>query len=299
MEPMQTSEENITDETLGQDVEEMPTPDQRQPLPPWPRIAMAVVVLIVLVVLVGPRLLEQFGRGEEPPSPTFAQMEQAVQADPTNDGLRYDLAGAYYRAGRFEEAWSQLHSIEAYAATLNTSEAIASAEKAVQADPSSKEAHFKLGTAWAHAQLFAPAEVAFQQAIALDNEYVDARVNLGVVYYQLNRLSDALAQYDAALAVQPNDADVHHNRGTVYVQVALQSSPPNEEVLDQGVEDLQRALELNPDLFQAHFSLGVVHDLRGEKEAAIAAFERFVELDDGSDPQATTAAQSHLERLRQ
>ena len=151
----------------------------------------------------------------------------------------------------------------------------------------------------AHAQLLVPAEIAFKQAIALDSRYVDAHTNLGVVYYQLGRLDEALSEYDAALAVNPDDADVHYNKGAAYVQQALQVSIHDEALLDQGVGEFQRALEIDPNLPQAHFSLGVVYVTRGQNQDAISEFQRFLELDDGSDFEATSAAQNYLIGLEQ
>ncbi len=142
-----------------------------------------------------------------------------------------------------------------------------------------------------------PAEAAFQQAIALDNRYVDAYTNLGAVYYQMNRLDEALTKYDAALAINPDDAAAHYDKGVVYVQKALQASS-DEALLKQGTDELSRALEINPNLPQAHFSLGVVNMMRGKSQEAIAEFQRFLALDDGSDPEATANAQSYLKQLQ-
>jgi tetratricopeptide (TPR) repeat protein len=255
--------------------------------------------LVLIVALAWPSLRGQItprlGSTETPP----AAPEQAVPVSSADEARPYELAGASYRAGRFEDAWTQLRAVEAYRLAAEAQPEIAEAERAVQDDPSSKEAHFKLGTAWARAGLLELAEIAFQQAITLDSQYTDAHTNLGVVYYQMGRLPEALAEYDAALAVSPDDADVHHNKAAVYIQQALQVSPTDDNLLKQGLEELQRALQLNPDLPQVHFSLGVVHMMQGESQQAIAEFKRFQELDDGSDPQATQAAQNYLAQLEQ
>jgi tetratricopeptide (TPR) repeat protein len=230
---------------------------------------------------------------------SLTELEQAAVADPKDDVAQYELAGALYRDHRFDEAWAQFRAVAAYQLAADASPDIVAAEQEVQASPASKEAHFRLGTAWARAQLLVPAEIAFQQAIALDDRYVDAHANLGVVYYQMGRLSDALSEYDAALAVSPNDADVHYNKGAAYVQQALQVSPPDEALLNQGINELQRTLEINPDLPQVHFSLGVVYANQGQNQEAISEFQRFLELDDGSDPEATSSAQEYLTKLNQ
>jgi len=266
----------------------------------WLKVGLGLAGVILILILAWPNLRDQIvprlGLADDAP---LAELEQAAADDPDIDALQYDLAGAYYEAGRFEDSWAQFRVVEAYRLAADANLEIVQAEQTVQADPKSKEAHFTLGTTLARAQLVAPAEIAFKQAIALDSGYVDAHTNLGVVYYQMGRLSEALSEYDAALAVSPNDADVHYNKGATYVQQALQGSVLDETLLNQGVSEFQRALEIDPDLPQAHFSLGVVYATRGQNPEAISAFQRFLELDNGSDPEATAAAQDYLARLQE
>ena len=147
--------------------------------------------------------------------------------------------------------------------------------------------------------MYAPAEVAFLEALSLDDRYVDAYSNLGVVYYQMNRLADAVEQYDRALSISPEDADVHHNRGAAYVQQALQKATMDRTLLDKGIAEFERAVELDPTLGKAYFSLGVIYyQVLGDKEAALPMFEKFVELDDGSEAQATLMAKQFLQELK-
>jgi tetratricopeptide (TPR) repeat protein len=112
-------------------------------------------------------------------------------------------------------------------------------------------------------------------------------------------LPDALREYDAALKINFDDADVHHNKAAVYIQQAIQSYPPDMALLDEAQNEIDLALKIKPDLPQAHFSQGVVYMVRGQNQDAIAQFRRFLELDDGTDPEATAAAQSYLTQLGQ
>jgi tetratricopeptide (TPR) repeat protein len=265
---------------------------------PWLRVGIGLLAVILILALAGPGLWNRFFAASNPASQAIAELEKAAAAQSTDEMAQYKLAAAYYQARRFDEAWAQLRKVAPYRQAAQSRPEISDLERALQAAPESKEAHFRLGTAWAQAQLLAPAEVAFQQAIALDDRYVDAHTNLGAVYYQMNRLDDALREYDAALVISPNDAAAHYDKGVVYVQKALQASSPDEALLNQGTDELRRALEINPNMPQAHFSLGVVAMMRGKPQDAIAEFQRFLALDDGSDPEASANAQSYLKQLQ-
>jgi tetratricopeptide (TPR) repeat protein len=290
----------MTDEFEDEEIQPDSAHDEPSRGSRWLKVGLGLVGVILILVLVWPSLRDQITARLGPADgAALTELEQIAAADPANDALQYELAGAYYQAHRFEDAWAQFRAVEDYRAAADAAPEIDQAEQAVQATPSSKEAHFELGTALARAQLLVPAEIVFKQAIALDSQYVDAHTNLGVVYYQTGRLSEALATYDAALAISPNDADIHYNKGAAYVQQALQVSTPDEGLLDQGVSEFQRALEINPELPQAHFSLGVVYATRGQNQEAISEFQRYLELDDGSDPEATVAAQNYLTQLEE
>jgi tetratricopeptide (TPR) repeat protein len=277
-------------------VEAQPVELSKQPR--WLRLGIGLLAVVLILALAGPGLWNRFFAAPNPAAQAMAGLEQTAAAQPTDETAQYKLAAAYYQARRFDEAWAQLRKVAPYRQAIQSRPDISNLERAVQADPGSKEAHFKLGTAWAQAQLLAPAEAAFQQAIALDDRYVDAHTNLGAVYYQMNRLPDALREYDAALAISPDDAAAHYDKGVVYVQQALQAPSPDQTLLKQGTDELHRALEINPNLPQAHFSLGVVNMMTGKSQEAIAEFQRFLALDDGSDPEATTNAQSYLKQLQ-
>jgi tetratricopeptide (TPR) repeat protein len=265
----------------------------------WLAVGLGLLGLIVIAVLAWPTLSQQISRSRGQAGPPLAELKQAAEANPADSVLQYRLAGAYYQASQFEEAWAQFRTVADYRLAADAGPEIARAEQAVHQAPASKEAHFRLGTTWARAQLLEPAEIAFKQALTLGPRYADAHANLGVVYYQMGRLSDALHEFDAVLALHPEDADVRHNRGNVFVQQALQTSPPDEKLLAEAIAEFQRALEINPGLAQAHFSLGAVYFIQGQQQEAIAEFQEFMALDDGSDPTATSAAQSYLEQLGQ
>ncbi|MGQ9502841.1 MAG: tetratricopeptide repeat protein [Anaerolineae bacterium] len=262
------------------------------------RIAVGLLLLSVLVWLSYPSLRQTLIPNRTAPSDQVDRgtTDQRIQQ---GEMAQYQAALAHYQAEQFAEAWAALRQVPSYVAALQSRPDIEQAEQAVQAEPTSSETHFKLGAAWMRANLLTLAEAAFRKAIALDAQYVDAYVNLGVALYQMGRLDEALQEYEAALGIAPDDAAIYHNKGVIYVQQALQNQPPDKQLLGKGLAEFHRALELDPNLPQAYFSSGVVYHLRGQRQEALDMFKRFQELDDGSDPQATTMAQQYIEELSQ
>lgn len=149
--------------------------------------------------------------------------------------------------------------------------------------------HFLRGNELAQEGRFEEAIAEYQAALETDPDSVSAMVNLGIAYYSMGQLDDAIKQYQQALEIAPNDADIHSNLGAAYVQ---------QDNLEEGLQEYQTAVSLDPELAQAYFGLGVIYGGLGQNEDAIAAFEKFQELDEGQDPMATDLAQQYLEQLK-
>lgn len=88
--------------------------------------------------------------------------------------------------------------------------------------------------------------------------------------------------------MQTNDAEAYYNRGTVY---AIQERYP------EALQDLDRALDINPDFAQVYGNRGLIYKALGKTDEAIADLERFIELSDNPEWQAMI--EQHLAELRQ
>jgi protein O-GlcNAc transferase len=155
--------------------------------------------------------------------------------------------------------------------------------------------HFEKGNEFVEAMQFAEAAEEYEKALEIEPDNVDVMSNLGVTYYRLGELDKAIEIYTKAIAIAPEDADIHSNLAAAYVQ---KQEPGATDQLDMALEQYQKAIELAPDLAEAHYGAGAVYALLGRIEEAIQAFERFQELDTGTDPKATENAQAILEQLR-
>ncbi len=170
---------------------------------------------------------------------------------------------------------------------------LAAAEQGFRAalalDARSAQAQFGLGNALVRQNKLPEAEAAYRAAIQADPQMSTAHANLGVVYYQQGSLTKAAESFNAALRLKADDPQTLYLLGAVRIQ---------ENNLAEAEKLLTRARDLAPNLPEVYYGLGVLHKLRGEKDAAIAAFEKFLEIGPGQDKSAMDYAQKELAELK-
>lgn len=160
---------------------------------------------------------------------------------------------------------------------------------AVSREPKSAQAQFALGNTLVRQGKLAEAEAAYKAAIAADPNMVAARANLGVAYYQLGQLAKAADEFTAVLKVNPNDPATTYLLGAVRLQ---------ENNVSEAERLLLKARDLDPNLPEVHYGLGALYKLKGQKAEAIAAFEKFLQIGPGQDPQAVEYAKQELKALK-
>jgi protein O-GlcNAc transferase len=169
----------------------------------------------------------------------------------------------------------------------------ATAEKqyrdAATLDPRSAKAQFGLGNVYVRQGRFAEAEQAYKAALALEPGMTAAQTNLGVTYYQMGQLSKATDSLTTALKAEPNDAK------TLYLVAVIRLQENN---LPEAEELLVKARGVDPNLPEVYYGLGVLYRLKGQKEDAIKAFEKFLAIGPGQDPGAVDHARQELEALK-
>ncbi len=182
-------------------------------------------------------------------------------------------------------------------ATSTASSADEANSNAVAAE-NSPEKLFELGNNYYQTDRYDDAVAAFSRAIDLQPDYDAAYANLGAVYYAQQKLGLAEETYNKAIKLSPNDADLIYNLGAIYLQQSLTGAAPDQQRLTLAIETIQQAINLNPKLAQPYYGLGVAYQISGKNEEAIQAFETFLDLDDGSDPVATSNATKILQELK-
>jgi TolB-like protein/tetratricopeptide (TPR) repeat protein len=188
--------------------------------------------------------------------------EQAAEKDP-NYALAYvgiaDTCGLFpvYGAGAPQESLPK---------------AKAAAEKAVALDDSLAEAHASMGLV--HYCYFNGAVSAkeFQRAIQLNPNYATAHHWYGrLTLVMLGQLDRAMVEAKRAYELDPVSSIIHSDLGGVNLAARR---------YDEAIQQLRGTVEMDPDFFWAYRWLGMALELRGDTQAAIAAYQKAFELND-------------------
>jgi tetratricopeptide (TPR) repeat protein len=225
-----------------------------------------------------------------------------VEKRPRDASVLYGAALAVFNAGRpleaeplarrAVEAWlnavsaaqaNQVRAVKASAADAfvllavvqavrgDDDAALKSAERAVALDPEHFDAQFTLGRALYGAGDDASASRAFRAAVALRPEDARARFFLATALERAGDDAGALAAYRELATRQPRAPEGHLGVGVLLVKRGGAEA-------DEGVRELERALQINPNLYEARVTLGRFLVARGRAADAVAHLTRAAEL---------------------
>jgi len=110
------------------------------------------------------------------------------------------------------------------------------------------------------------AEEAYRKALAVDPERVEVLVNLGALLCDGGRCKEAVAMFDYAVAGGTRSALLHYNHAIVL---------ENEGELARAEDAYRAALELEPDMTDAHYNLALLLEKRGEAQGALRHFSAY------------------------
>src|SRR5262249_53598023 len=153
-------------------------------------------------------------------------------------------------------------------------------DEAVKRDPSFFDAYCQL--AWAHEQVYAVigsdhtpsrlalAEAALQAANRLRPDAAETHLaRAGYVYYGLRDYAGALAELEIARGALPNDPRLFELTGYILRRRGQQG---------EGLQNLQRAVELDPRNFNTLQEIAGSYKLLGRYAEAIAALDRVLSI---------------------
>jgi tetratricopeptide (TPR) repeat protein len=221
--------------------------------------------------------------GEQPPAPALPvaatppmQAQPGVTATPVTTVTGGDAA-AHVNAG------------DAALKAKNLANAEQEYKAAIAIDTASADANFGLGNVYAQGGRLNEAQAAYQAALSANPNMVSAHANLGVAYYQMGQFAKAVEQYNLVLQVNPRDAE------TLYLLAAVRLQEKNYPEAEQL---LLRARDIKPELPEVYYGLGTLYQMQGQKEQAVASFEKFLQIGPGQDPLAKGHAEQQLRQLK-
>jgi serine/threonine-protein kinase len=147
------------------------------------------------------------------------------------------------------------------------------AERAVDLDDSSPEAHVRLGQVRVAAGRYADAEPEFRRALTLRNDYADAYLGLALSYDGMGRAADAEAMYKKAIALRRD----HANSYNLYAAFLFNAGRPEE-----AAANFLRFTQLMPTA-RGFSNLGGAYQAMGRYDEAQRAYERSIALEPNSD----------------
>lgn len=112
------------------------------------------------------------------------------------------------------------------------------------------------------------AERVARECLTLNPEQASAHSGLGSALDEQGKLKESLIAYDAAIALKPTAAR-YVLRGTVHCRL---------NQVSEGLNDYQRAIELEPDFSEGHLNLGIELGLEDDHRARLH-LEKAHELD--------------------
>lgn len=236
-------------------------------------------------------------------------LERATQVDGTNEEAFHNLALVYMEMENWEQARDNLQRAislngtrAGYHEKLGTvlmqleqwREAKEAFAKAIELDPNLFKAYYKM--AQCHEKLDEPQEAlhAYTKAIEEGPRFLEAYSQLGRLYANLGMLDQSVQVLQSALTVALDNthekALVHHMLGTVYQQ---------QRNYEGAVNEFRAALEIEPNMSDALFSLGWTYALQNDRDEARRYLKRF---NDGATPETPPhylkAAQDKLIELQ-
>jgi serine/threonine-protein kinase len=155
-------------------------------------------------------------------------------------------------------------------------EAVAACRKAIEINQDDALAYNSLGVVLHDQKKQDEALAAYRKAIDLKPDFAEAYYNLGIVQFEQKELDQAVAAYRKAIELKPNYADVLSDLGAVLCDFF--NKPLEAEAF------FLKAIELNPQDWQAHFNLGVALFKQAKFQDAQIPLQQGVKLLPDKDP---------------
>lgn len=199
----------------------------------------------------------------------------------------FDQASTLLVSGKKEDIESAVHHLE----------------KAVSLYPGYTEAELKLGTAYLDLQQWDKADAALKKTIEMDSKAANAYFALGEAYLRQKKYDEAEKTLRDGLAIETRSAQGHLTLARVYwdrygsVKDESQWRPP----LEKAYQEVKQALDLDPNMANAHLLKGDLYFKVHRAEDALKEFDEYLRLEPKGEfaPQTRELAEKIRKALAQ
>ncbi|MEW5977873.1 MAG: tetratricopeptide repeat protein [Acidobacteriota bacterium] len=222
----------------------------------------------------------------------LAALEQCLEMAPGHDAAWRDLTNLLLADERFDEAVRRLEGLtarfpdrafprvllaEACFAASQVVRAERELEKAVELDPYSFAARYRLGFVLRFTGRSKEASKQIEQALQLQPQNALANLEMGELQLEEGRYSQAQEHFQQAIRSREDLPDAHFRLGQVYLL---------QQKYTESVAALQRATELAPRHAQSYYLLSRAYRGLKDDRQADAAFETFRRMEQDEPAQA-------------
>lgn len=207
----------------------------------------------------GLEILRSLAQRQLPKPEWYALLGQA------NEGLKqFSKAAVFYgQAAGLAPQVGEYHASLGWALVQigRHTEAAKVLERATTLDNKNAFAFVALGIAYSEIGRFQEAEIALRRAVELKPQNWVARVRLANVYERLNQPPKAMQEYLSALGIK-EDAAVLNNLAKLYLEQGKAAEGTQlladvASIYQQAIQHLRRAIQIDPNLGEAHFNLAI------------------------------------------
>jgi cytochrome c-type biogenesis protein CcmH/NrfG len=113
---------------------------------------------------------------------------------------------------------------------------------------------------------------AYQDALTKNPVDTQAMLGIATIYQQANSYKNAVVYLENVIAVDPTQKDVYLRLANLYLSADLSD-------YQSAVTVLNKAVSVDPNNAEVYLKLGSAQSYLGNKEAAVLAWQKYLELD--------------------
>ena len=236
-------------------------------------------------------------------SQAVRDLEAAVREDDTFSTGHYNLAKVYQKMGKWDDAQRHLNRVTTlepkvaryhydlglcYHRLSRLDLAAESYGKALSLNQNLYAAHLRLGMVYTAKDRPRDADEAFRKAIDINPRFTKAFVKLGLLYLDYDYPEQALQVLQTGITINATSGEAHNMTGVAFQML---------KKYDKAIEMFKKAYQLDRNLYDAVYNLGMTYAAVGKKKLAekeLTTFSNIANGKSGVDPDYIRAAQEMI-----